>query len=68
MLTEKEYENLKAQNKLASENNDYSKMIMIGDKNYLAMKEYEQSVCKHNGAGYIKNNDCYCGICNKILN
>jgi hypothetical protein len=68
MLTEKEYLELKKQHQEGCDNNDYSKMIMIGTPKHLQMKEYEQFHCKHDGPGYIGcDNGHYCGLCNKKL-
>lgn len=48
MITKLEYEALRQQHEIACKQNDYSKMIMIGDANHKKMKEYEaEFVCKH---------------------
>lgn len=48
MITKKKYEALVERQKKASASNDYSKMIIDGDKNSLAMKEYfREKICKH---------------------
>lgn len=67
MLTEEQYKALKLRNEKASAENDYGKMIMIGSPEYKQMKEYEQSVCKHDGAGYVGKGGYYCGFCHKKL-
>lgn len=71
MLTEVEYKALKLQSEKASAENDYGKMIMIGSPEYKQMQEYKQSVCKHEGAGYINHTQgkggYYCGMCHKKL-
>jgi hypothetical protein len=68
MLTEVEYKALKLQSEKASAENDYSKMIMIGSPEYIQMQEYKQSVCKHDGPGYVgRDMGHYCGLCNKKL-
>lgn len=47
-LTKEEYETLVEQHEKASRENDYSKMIMSGDENDLAMKEYYREYpCRH---------------------
>jgi hypothetical protein len=48
MITKWEYEALLDQSKKANRENDYSKMIMVGDDNHKKMQEYEREfVCKH---------------------
>lgn len=48
MISKKEYKALKKQHEEAYKNNDYSKMIMMGDSNDKKIKEYEaEFVCKH---------------------
>lgn len=48
MITKAEYEKLKNQHEAASRNNDYLKMIIVGDANWKKMNKYEQErVCKH---------------------
>lgn len=48
MITRTEYETLKIRHEEGCKNNDYSKMIMMGDENHIKMKEYEQEfICKH---------------------
>lgn len=65
MITKTEYEALKEQNSQASRNNDYSKMIMMGDPNDLKMKEYErESLCSHPSIQTFGSTD-RCSICGK---
>jgi len=48
MISKKKYKKLKERHKKACEDNDYSKMIIIGDKNYKKLREYEaEFICKH---------------------
>ena len=64
-LTKKRYEELSAQQKVASFSNDYSRMIMPGDENYILMKEYFQdNICKHPDVGTSGGID-YCKYCEK---
>lgn len=49
ILTEQEYNDLQKRHEEGCRNNDYSKMIMMGDENDLAMKKYirENNLCSH---------------------
>ena len=48
MITKDEYEELIKQHEIGCKNNDYSKMIMMGDSNDIKIKKYESEfVCKH---------------------
>ena len=63
-LTEKQYKKLVEQQRVASLKNDYSKMIMVGDENYVAMKKYFQdNICTHSNVETAGGIDCckYCG-------
>lgn len=55
-LTKKEYNKLKKQHEEGCKNNDYSKMIMMGDENDLAMKRYirDNDLCKHSSIEEIQ--------------
>jgi hypothetical protein len=48
-LTKEEYNKLQKDHEEGCKTNDYSKMIMMGDKNDLAMKQYirDNDLCKH---------------------
>ena len=48
MISKKRYDTLKKEHKEGCETSDYRKIIMVGDKNDIKMKEYEaQYICKH---------------------
>ena len=65
MITKEEYNTLVEDQKIASRNNDYSTMIMMGDKKDLQMKEYFRSfLCKHEDVGTNGGGD-YCKLCGK---
>ncbi len=64
-LNKKQYDKLTEQQRIASSANDYSKMIMGGDKNDIAMKEYfRENICKHLYVGTNGGGD-YCKSCGK---
>lgn len=48
-LTQEQFDKLQKDHEEGSKNNDYSKMIMMGDANDLAMKKYirDNNLCKH---------------------
>lgn len=64
-LTKKEYEKLVERQYKASKENDYSKMIMMGDENDKAMTKYKQdNLCTHPNIQTIGGQD-YCAQCGK---
>lgn len=64
-LTKIKYDKLVEQQKVASKNNDYSKLIMAGSPEETSMKEYEQeNICKHTDVGTDGGGD-YCKTCGK---
>ena len=67
MITKEEYESLVAQQEKASKENDYSKMIMVGDKNDKAMKEYyAENICKHGSVTELQGGQIeVCNYCGK---
>jgi hypothetical protein len=67
MITKTQYEKLKSQHESASKQNDYSKMIMVGDSNWKKMNEYEQErVCKHTSVEEIQGGQIEkCRSCGK---
>jgi hypothetical protein len=55
MITKTEYELLKKRHQEGCKDNDYSKMIMMGDENDKKIKEYEQTfTCKHSSIEEIQ--------------
>ncbi len=67
MITKTEYEALKKQHEEGCKNNDYSKMIMMGDENDRKVKEYEQEfICKHTSIEEIQGGQIeQCRQCGK---
>ena len=65
MITKEKYDELKAQSEMASKNNDYSKMIMMGSIEAKQMKVFEQNNrCTHPSIGTDGGGD-YCKQCGK---
>ncbi len=59
-LTKQEYEALQKQHEEGCKNNDYSKMIMMGDENDQAMKKYvrDNKLCKHSRIEESQGGQC----------
>lgn len=65
MITKWEYKQLKARQEMASRNNDYSKMILMGSEEDALMTEYEQNnICEHPNIVTIGGVDI-CQLCGK---
>ena len=67
ILSKAEYEQLVKQQELASKNNDYSKMIMSGDDNDIAMKKYYRDhLCEHKSIRSEQGGQIdICNLCGK---
>lgn len=66
-ISKKKYEALKKQIDEANKSNDYSKMIMMGSPEAIAMKQYEQdNICKHPNVSTSGGMD-YCTTCGKTF-
>lgn len=67
-FTKEDYDKMKMQQEVASKNNDYSKMIIIGSPEAISMKKYEQdNLCKHLNVETLGGIDV-CSYCGKYLN
>ena len=67
-ITKEQYEHLEKQHEEGCKNNDYSKMIMSGDENDLAMKRYirDNNLCKHHSVNEYQGGQVeICSDCGK---
>ena len=66
-LNKKQYDKLVERQEKASKNNDYSKLIMAGDENDLAMKEFfKNNICKHESIEEVQGGQIeFCRLCGK---